>query len=340
MAEELDFSAFDGATRFDQLAEATARGAVIKCGWIPPDARTPQQAGIDAAIRAALPRFTIRGRFTAKERRYPLWQAAVTLFGRHLKYNWQQTGSCVGAGGGNMAKTAQCVEIVLKREPKEYRELWWPYTYGRSRFLAGIGGRGEGSIGSAWAKAATTAAGGFFEIDPTGFPDLPDYKEQDGWLVQPAKVELEWSDGGAISDQWVRLGSTRLFHTAAQMRSAEDCAEALMNGYPITQASMFGFSNPRVKGSQFPIRVAEWNGQWSHQTYIDEVWDHPELNGLYFRWGNNWGPTAHGKPTGDEPPGGVYISARTLDQICRTGEVYAFSAFDGFPARDLDFSAF
>lgn len=338
--EVMDFAAFKGENQVERVMEATALGKPINCGWIPPEDRTKEQAAACAAAVSAMPVFNLRGRFKADQRRYPLWQYGRQLTGGFLKYNWQQTGSCVGAGGGNMAKTAQCVEIVLKGDPEAYLEIWWPYTYGKSRQLGGIRGRGEGSFGSAWAKAATTPAGGFFEVDPAGYPDLPDYKEQDGWLVQPAKVELDWSDGAAIPEAWNKLGSQRLFGTAAPMKSADDCYEALANGYAITQASSFGFSGPKVKGTKFPIRVAEWNGTWHHQTYIDEVWDHPELSGLYYRWGNNWGPDAHGKPTGDEPPGGVYVTHATLDQMCRTGEVYAFSAFDGFPARELNFSAF
>ena len=41
------------------------------------------------------------------------------------------------------------------------------------------------------------------------------------------------------------------------------------------------------------------------------------------------------KPQG-EPNGGFYISARTADEICARGEVYAYSGFAGFPARTFD----
>ncbi len=338
MAETINFGAFEPETRFAQIAEATAAGKEIACGWIPPHLRTTDEKSADATFQTEMPRFNIRGRFSGAERRYSLWKAAYSRLGRHLAYNWQQTGSCVGAGGGNMAKTAMWVEIVVKGENEEYKELWWPYTYGRSRHLGGLRGRGEGSFGSAWAKAATTD--GMFEIDPVGFPDLPDFKVEDGWLVQPAKVELDWSDGAKIDQKWIGLGRTHLFKTAARIRNKVEAAEAIMNGYCLTQASSFGFRNPQVKGTRNPIRVATWNGTWHHQTFVDEVWDHEELQGLYFHWGNNWGPSAHGKPTGDEPPGGVYIHENTMDRICKEGEVYAFSSFDGFPGRDLNFSAF
>lgn len=333
----LDFGAFKEGG-IPRLLEETASGKTIKCGWIEWDDRTSAQTKAHDDTVRAMPAFNIRGRFSGAERRYALWQALKQVTGGKPKYIRQITGSCVGAAGGNMARTASAVEIALKGENEQYKELWWLYTYGRSRFQAGIRGKGEGSTGSGYAKAATTD--GFFEMDPEGQPDLPDYQVQDGWISQPANVELTWSDGGAVKDNWVKLGRTHLFQTAARMKNSQDCAEALMNGYPITQASNFGFSGTKVKGTQFPIRVATWNGSWSHQTMIDEVWDHPELNGLYFHWMNQWGPDAHGKATGDEPDGGVYLHSSTVDQICREGEVYAYSFFDGFIGRELNFSAF
>lgn len=334
----LDFSAFKGEHQAAKIAEATAAGKTVGCGWLPPHLRSSAMSKADAVIRAGMPVFGIRGRFTAAERRYPLWRANVAVRGKHLDYVWQQTGSCVGAAGDNCARTAMNVEIALKGEFEEYRPTWWLYAYGRSRHLGGIRGRGEGSFGSAWAQAATTD--GILEMDPAGLPDLPDYKLHQGWIVQPAGTELDWSDGGRIAEHWLKHGRLHRFKTAARIRNKEEAFEAIANGYPLTQASSFGFSNPKVKGTRFPIRVATWNGTWHHQTYMDEVWDHPELNGIYFRWGNNWGPDAHGAPTGDEPPGGVYVHESLVDRLCKEGEVYALSAFDGFPARELNFSAF
>lgn len=344
MSKELNWSAFPVAERLDKVAEATADGKIVHCGYIPPAERTAAQIMASDAIASQMPRFGIRGSFPMAERRYALWKAARQLLGHHLPYIWQQTGSCVGAGGGNMLMTSMGVEIVLKGETfEEFRVPWWLYTYGRSRFHAGMRGQGEGSFGAAWAKAVTED--GIFEIDPEGAPDLPDYKEQNGWIVQPSKVEMQWSDGGRIQEVWLKLGRQHLFKTASRLRSADECAQALINGYAITQASMFGFSPmvPKPVGTP-PVRLVKfWNGEWAHQTWIDEFWDHPEL-GQIFRWGNNWGPNAHGAPVGDEPSGGVYITHKVLDEICRDrdSEVFAFSTFDGFPAREeqLNWSAF
>lgn len=336
MAESLDFSAFKSTA---EILDATRRGKTVACGWIPPHERTAAQKKADAETLLSLPRFSIRGRFAADKRRYPLWAAGKALTGKFLKYNWQQTGSCVGAGGDNALKTRLAIEILLNGDAERFADVWWPFAYGRSRYQTGIRGRGEGSTGYGWAKAATTD--GFFEDDGTG-GKLPDFKVQQGWLVLPGSVEMDWSDGGRIGEEWLGKGRIHLVKTMAPIRNKHEAFEAIANGYPLTQASSFGFRSTKVMGTKQPIRVATWNGTWNHQTYVDETWDHPELSGIYFRWGNNWGPDAHGAPTGDEPPGGVYVHEDTMDQICKEGEVFAISGnTDGFPAGDdLDFGAF
>jgi hypothetical protein len=332
MADTLNFEAFGSVA---ELLEATRAGKEINCGWIPPHDRTAAQNRIDAEARAAMPAFTLRGRFAADRRRYPLWMAPKILTGKFARYNWQTTGSCVGAGGDNAHKTLLAVEILLNGDLEQLQDVWWPFAYGRSRFHGGIRGRGEGSFGSAWAKAIVED--GCFADDGEG-GGLPDFQVRDGWLVLSGKAELDWSDGAKLGDYLAR-GRQHRVKTAARMRSKDDCFEAIANGYPLTQASSFGFSGAKVQGSEFPLRVATWNGTWHHQTFIDEVWDHPELRGIYFRWPNNWGPDAHGKPTGDEPPGGVYIHENTMDRLCKEGEVYALSDAEGFPAQELNFSA-
>lgn len=301
-------------------------------GWIPFDERTKQQNEIHEKLVGEMPRFSIRGSFSLTERRYCLWKSAQKVLGRFHNYNHQLTGSCVGAGGGNMLKTLMTVEIA-NGDPEEFLEPWWPYTYGMSRILAGMRGQGEGSLGSTWAKAMTEY--GSFQIDPPGYQDLPDYRNVNNWLQLTRNIELEWSAGDRIKEEWKSLGKKHLARTVAQMHDSNNCLDSLANGYPLTLASNFGTRTIRPQGNP-QVNLAEWNGRWPHQMFCDEAWDHPTL-GLIFRIGNNWGSEAHPSPISGEPPGGFYIRASDMDKICRS-EVYSFSAYDGFPARKLDWS--
>ena len=346
--EELDWSAFPEAKRLDKVAEATAAGRVVNAGWVPPGKRTAEQQKTHERLVGEMPRFGIRGGYRLESRRYPLWKAVRSLLGKDPQWVWQQTGSCVGASTGSAVMVAQGVEIKVNGDREEYRHPWWLYTYGRGRFHGGMRGKGEGSFGSAQAKAITTD--GMFELDPEGEPDLPDPTIRSGWSVHPSGTEMDWSDGGRIAANWLKVGKTRLFQTAAPIRSADDMIAALANGYVCFTASMFGFSPmvPPVEGKgENQVRlVRRWNGSWSHQMFDVEFWDHPDL-GPIFGKGNQWGPTAH-NPGGETPSGYpncmYYVTYELQDKILKHSdtEAFALSGYDGFPAREpeLDWSAF
>lgn len=303
-------------------------------GWIPPaDRDGAMNAAHEEAMAAALPAFTLDGTYHETTGRFALWQALQKVTGnstQRLPYNWQVTGSCVGAGGGNMLKTLMAVEIAAG-DLEEWKHLWWPFTYGRSRFRAGMRTPGEGSFGSAWAQAIKED--GVLAVDQAS--NLPEFRVNDGWLQLDRATELRWSDGDAAHVlELASVAKLHLIGSYVRIRNAAEGKAAIANGYPLTQASLFGTRGPQRRGNPV-VNIAEWNDRWAHQTYIDEAWDHP-TEGLLFRYGNNWGPDAHPAPTQGEPLGGFYITAATFDRICREEEVFAFSAFAGFKVRQLD----
>lgn len=303
-------------------------------GWIPPKERTKAQKESHVAAMASMPAaFQLRGTYHETTGRVSLWQALQQVLGvndsKLLPFNWQTSGSCVGAGGGNMAKTVMAVEI-MQGEMEEYRELWWPYTYGRSRLRAGMRNPGEGSLGSTYAEAATKD--GYLARDEKA--GLPEFGVKQNWLQLSSSVEVRWSDGDSSHALECReIALLHLIRTAAPIGSSAEAKAALTNGYPLTLASNFGTRGIRARGNP-PINVGEWNDNWPHQMSCEECWDHP-TEGLVFLIQNNWGPDAHPAPTQGEPPGSFYITASTMDRICRD-EVFAFSYFSGFPTRTLD----
>lgn len=302
-------------------------------GWIPFAARSAQMTAVCDNIVQTTPQFRISGGWQLDQKRYSLWAAYKKLTGKFLPYNHQLTGSCIGAGGGNMAKTLMAVETLLGN--MEYKELFWPYTYGKSRQRDGSRSQGEGSSGTSYAAAATEDGYVAFDEDVAGVGS-PTYGP-DGWLTLTAAIEMKWSNGLAAPDKDVQIGKLHLIKAKAKINSSDDGIAAIANGYPITEASNFGLRAmvPAPQGNP-AVRLGKWDGNWSHQMFVDEIFQHPTL-GMLFRVGNNWGFSAHGTATGDEPPGGFYITAATFDQICRSGEVWAFSgSISGFEARNLN----
>lgn len=300
-------------------------------GYIPPENWDEDQRQINIQALAHMPEFEIRGAYRDAEQAL-LYECRQQVSGKDdPPYIWQSTGSCVGAGGGNCLLTVQDVEIVLGGESQEPKMVWWLFPYGESREIARMRGRGSGSFGSAYAQAITQR--GVFSADADS--QLPPFKMRDGWYYLNQSIELDWSDGYAIDAKWNELGKEHLVQTMAPIKSADQAAEALLNGYAMTAASSFG-TRPRVQGSP-AVLLGEWNDTWHHQMFCDAYWDHPTL-GKIFRIGNNWGPRYHGNDPSGAPQGGFWVRHATLHRICLSGEVFAMSSFEGFPARDLDWS--
>lgn len=303
-------------------------------GWIPPSWRTPAQLALCEQVEGVglVQPFRLIGDYREEQGRFPLWQLAEKVLGGRLPYNWQVTGSCVGAGGGNAAKTRQAVEIALG-DPERYEEIFWLFTYGQSRYHAGLGGKGEGSFGHAWAKAA--AEDGTFTFEEAKIALFPLVQ---GWYQTGRGTELEWSDGKAKRvEPWVSLGRKHPFKSLVRIRTVEELKGAIAGAKsPCTIASMFGTRTIRKEGNP-AVQVAKWDDQWAHQMYIDEWWDHPDLGGIA-RIGNNWGPGAHPGPTQGEPPGGFYVTASTLTRILSSSdaECFALAGYEGLVVRQLD----
>lgn len=304
-------------------------------GWVPPAARTTEETTANNVLAATMPQFRIEGSFKGDKDQAFLFKARQQVSGDpNPAYINQTTGSCVGAGGGNMLLTLRDVEIALGGEAEGPEMFWWLYAYGYGRKFSGMGSRGEGSTGTGQAKAMTEM-GTFLSSEP----GLPAYTMKQGWYWLAPSTEREWSIGGIDPAKWDPLAKLHLIKTAAVCRSASDAATALLNGYPLTVASMMGTTGQkRAGGDTYPVMLSEWDGSWSHQMFVDAYWKHPVL-GEIFRIGNNWGPDAHSNPVDGSPRGGFWVRAATLDRMAKGNELIAFSAFQGFPARELDWKS-
>lgn len=300
-------------------------------GWIPPFQRTLENRQGHMLAESLMVPFLIVGDSNNQDKVLltDFWKhpRVVQTLGREYIGTKQFTGCCVGAGGGNAVFTLAAIEVVKLGDPEEPLVPFWLYPYGRSRFHAGMRGKGEGSLGSAFAKAMIQDG-----IVPANLQGLPPFKWNDG-LEWGSEAEMNWSDGANPPDRSVpEKAKVHVVKSAARIRSAQEMAQAVSNGYPCTWAGDWGgLMQCQVTGNP-PVLLNRRRGVWMHQQACLGYWRHPSLGNIYWIQ-NQWGLRAHGTDPAGGPGGGYWIQEGDADYQCRQGEVYAFSGFSGFPGQ-------
>ena len=305
--------------------------AAVPLGWIDWPERSPVMQQAHHAALAAMPVYAApplyEASFPEPLRLTDSWTHArvVAALGRPFRRWHQLTGSCVGAGAGNAMATLAFLDVLRRGDPERLLLPFWLAAYGESRRLAGMRGRGEGSLGSTMARAAVSL----------GFPDwslsgLPVPTEGDG-LAYTEAVEYQWSDGAALADQWRQEATRHPVRTVSPCGSAADVRAAVANGYPVTLAYGSYVGRPRVEGSP-PVLLGTFDSRGGHQVSIQGVWDHPSLGPLYLQ-PNQWPASVYPADPAGGPPCSCWLREADVDRVCRGGEVYAWSQYDGYPAQ-------
>lgn len=301
-------------------------------GWRPPQVRSPEEN--EALAKLTLPALSISG-----ATQYPkagekillsdLWkhQSVVQAIGFEFPGFIQHTGSCVGVSSGGVCFTTLTVEVVRLGDPEQILVPFWPLPYGRGRFHSGINGSGEGSSGTGQAEAYREDG-----VVPFATDGLPTFSIKDGMLSVGSSVEMEWSNGAKVSQKWLEQSRKHPIKSTALCRNADAVREAIVNGYAVTEASMYGF-NAKVEGNP-AVLLGRRGPRWAHQMFLLGWWEHPQLGELFFLM-NQWGASAHGKDPAGGPSGGVWITKADVDWFCQEQETYAYSQFQGFPAQNV-----
>lgn len=291
-------------------------------------------------IVASWPRFAIGGGSGYKVPaggKAPLWEIQAKRLGAPFLCYDQKTGSCVGDGLGGASNTLSAVEAWVKGEPETVRfPLFWLYPYGISRWLIDPNdGPGEGSFGTAGAEAVMKY--GIFANDES--PDLPKPSDQGGvGLTWGERTEMEWSFINPGANKWARWQSIAKIHllkTSSVLRSAEEVAEAIINGYPCTCASNWGGLMRCPTEGNPPVLINKRSDTWPHQQFIEGWWDHPTLGEIFFIK-NSWSIRAHGICPSLAPQGGYWVRKPEVAWMCRNGEVIVYSQYNGYPAAKFD----
>lgn len=277
-----------------------------------------------APIVAGMKKFKIVGAAPGDDnsrKNVRLWDHAIAVLGHHIPNYPQETGDCVSFGAKNNVSYLLTTQMHTGPPGLEYHENFPPYIYGISRVQIGNGqlGGGAGSVG-AWAAKGVEEYG-VLRADDEGVPEY----------------------SGRLADQWGRKGPPKdmiekakpfRVKTTSQVNSAAEARDALCNGYPVTIASDWGSTNMRERDGRI---VARRNTNWPHQMCLIG-YDGATGSEPYFYCINSWGEDAHPRPLQGEPPGGFWMTSKDVDYITRQGDSFAFSNFDGFPARELDFT--
>lgn len=259
-----------------------------------------------------------------------LWQMVAHAGGEYPNEAYQETGDCTSWGTADAIVNTQGGQ-AHRGDPIEIKRPFQPFTYGAGRvwiWAPQIGGArrlpGAGCTGAAVAKASQE-----FGVVPYGTPGLPEYS-------------------GSLADTWGRKGppeelkaiaAKHKVRTVSRITSIAEARGAICNYYAFTIASDWG--NPKGKYQKLDGRlVGKRTGVWNHQMCVNGYDGSASSGRKYFHIQNSWPISQHPTPIDDSPAGGFWIEDEELEYILAAGDSWAYSDFEGFPARntDLDFS--
>jgi hypothetical protein len=241
----------------------------------------------------------------------------------------QPIGSCVGWGVAMSVDCLAVADVLLRKEAEVWGGLCVPgVVYGLSRVEARGQRRnmgGDGSTGYHAAKAIRDFGTLHFGRDYGGTT----YK-----APLSGTQETALGRDGLPDD----LEPYAAKHTVAEVtlvRSFDDCAKAISNGFPVFLCSMQGFA---MKFREYPGLGGGWlvpMGTWPHcMMACDLRWDRPALR-VPNSWGNCYdGPVDEKAPEAMQRSAG-WVDAEVIDEMCKGGDSYAVAGFHGFQPSNM-----
>jgi hypothetical protein len=285
------------------------------CGWGGPEAARRALKEIDYKPISYY-------RAPREPKKVLLWDFAKKVRnGEHIPNFPQQIGDCVSFGMANAIMYLSCMQIC-QGGSLSYHPIYQPYIYGISRVQIGNGrlGNSDGSLGS-WAAEGVKKYGILFADDE----GVPNYS---------GGVAKQWGARPGPPQKFIDLAKDNPVKSTALVRSYDEAADAISNGYPITVASMGGFEGDG--NMQGRIRDGKcwgvWGGSWPHQMAFIGV--DPQAEALFCI--NSWGSKVWPEHPDGAPPGGFWVEKKYAQKMLSEGDSWACSQFDGFPSQDLD----
>jgi hypothetical protein len=234
----------------------------------------------------------------------------------------QQIGSCCGWGWALSVDVLAACDISCRHESESYGgDTIQASVYGFSRVEVrgqrNLGG--DGSYGGACAKAVTKYGTLQFGQDYGGKA-----------FTQPTgEQEKAWGRDG-VPDELEPFAAQHKVASVTLVRSFEEAAVAIQNGYPVATCSTQGFSMTLRNGYLTPA------GSWSHCMMFCGVRWNP-TPALWCE--NSWGNCYTGTPdtTLPEPwqKSGGWVPAPTCTSMLQGEDSFALAGFSGFAPRQL-----
>ena len=249
--------------------------------------------------------------------------AALLKVAPGWKRGAQKIGSCVGWGWSLSCDILAACDIVLRGETEVYggRVLEASvYAFSRVEVRGQKNYGGDGSYGGAAAKAVTQYGTLHYDID---------YGGTDKFTENSGVRETEWGREG-VPDRLEKFAAQHKVSTVALVKTFEDAAKAIQNGYPVAVCSSQGFSMSLRDGYLTPM------GSWAHCMMFAGVRWKPTPALLCV---NSWGDCYQGTVDASLPPqfqrSSGWVEAATCTRMLSGQDSFALSGYSGFAPREL-----
>ncbi len=291
-------------------------------GFIVPSKRTQEQNDAHARAMALLPRFSMPG-YTdppvgTKVMLTDFWKQpdVVADLGQEFTGFGQYTGSCVGVSEGNAVTTVACVQRTIEENPTRAFMCFWPFAYGRTRYLEGDKGQGEGAVDSVMGE--TLVGEGFLDVVLPGLPQFTKTGPDGFWLTK--QLELQWSDGGSkLVTDWIPEAKKRAGMFKSVCNNPQDIRAGIFNGYPcLNGCNNYVGAGAIVSSGGTSYVKGRYDNRGGHSTCFLGAWMHPNDGPLYL-YSNQWPTNTYPK----DPAGGgrctVWLPESEVAKLFKTG---------------------
>jgi len=233
---------------------------------------------------------------------------------------------CVSFGARHATMLLSLADILLRGDREKFRSVFSPYYYGTGRiYVGGWGGYQDGSVGS-WMAKAVMLYGTLFSDEP----GVPKYSGQ-----------VAKSFGAAARngiDKFKATGIKYPVKSASLIKTWDDLAGSVVNGYPVPTASNLGYSmEPGRDG--FHQQITKWNHQMCF-IGIDETYGEDHYALLLNSWDDVQGRLKDFQTGEDLPLGILRVRRKDVEKHLAQNECFAYSQFDGFPEQPIERSLF